>query len=82
MSDWWKYQFLVIENPQFCTSNETIGVEKLADWLIVVVSAHARKLKQLILSLGNRANGVRWELLWGWGLLKGRNCGVLNMADS
>lgn len=46
-----KISVLGDRNPPFCTSNKTNGVEKLADWLIVVVSAHARKLKQLILCL-------------------------------
>lgn len=51
ISDWWKYLFFVKEQSPFCTSNETNDVEKLADWLIVVVSAHAHKPKQLILCL-------------------------------
>lgn len=38
-------------NLHFYTSNETNGVDKLADWLITVVSAHAHKPKQLILCL-------------------------------
>jgi len=65
----------------FYTSNETNGVEKLADWLIIVVSTHAHKPKQLILCLLGAGLMVGREL-WFWGLSRGRDCGVLNTADS